>query len=109
MVEILAGNVNFFAGKIHAADQQWEHAAQRAEQQHLPDAAGTFYALKAVQDALVANCAAARTAAHRGLALDRSAATVPEDALALALCREAVPAFQGAQPRSSAGPTHTLV
>src|SRR6266704_615796 len=96
MVEILAGNVNFFAGKIHAADQQWEHAAQRAEQQHLPDAAGTFYALKAVHDALVSDCAAARTAAHRGLALDRSAATVPDAALALALCGEAGPAWQQA-------------
>src|SRR5438067_9720401 len=109
MVEILAGNVNFFAGKIHAADQQWEHAAQRAEQQHLPDAAGTFYALKAVHDALVSNCAAARTAAHRGLALDRSAATVPDAALALALCGEAGPALQEAEHLASAVPTNTLV
>ena len=109
MVEILAGNVNFFAGKIHAADQQWEHAAQRAEQQHLPDAAGTFYALKAVHDALVSDCAAARTAAHRGLALDRSAATVPDAALALALCGEAGPALQEAEHLASAVPTNTLV
>src|SRR5436309_8169751 len=109
MVEILAGNVNFFAGKIHAADQQWEHAAQRAEQQHLPDTAGTFYALKAVHDALVSDCAAARTAAHRGLALDRSAATVPDAALALALCGEAGPALQEAEHLASAVPTNTLV
>jgi serine/threonine protein kinase/Flp pilus assembly protein TadD len=109
MVEILAGNVNFFAGKIHAADQQWEHAAQRAEQQHLPDAAGTFYALKAVHDALVSNCAAARTAAHRSLALDRSAATVPNAALALALCGESGPALQEAEHLASAVPTNTLV
>src|SRR5256886_11705939 len=98
----------FFAGKIHAADQQWEHAAQRAEQQHLPDAAGTFYALKAVHDALVSDCAAARTAAHRGLALDRSAATVPDAALALALCGEAGPALQETEHLASPVPTNTL-
>src|SRR5205809_841499 len=109
MVEILAGNVNFFAGKIHAADQQWEHAAQRAEQQHLPDAARTLYALKPVHDALVSDCAAARTAAHRGLALDRSAATVPDAALALALCGEAGPALQEAEHLASVVPTNTLV
>jgi eukaryotic-like serine/threonine-protein kinase len=109
MVEILAGNVNFFEGKIHAADQQWEHAAQRAEQQHFPDTAGTFYALKAVHDALGSDCAAARTAAHRSLALDRSAATVPNAALALALCGEAGPALQEAEHLASAVPTNTLV
>jgi eukaryotic-like serine/threonine-protein kinase len=109
MVEILAGNVNFLAGKIHAADQQWEHAAQRAEQQHFPDSAGTFYALKAVHDALVSDCAAARSVAHRGLALDRSAATVPDAALALALCGEAGPALQEAEHLASAVPTNTLV
>jgi eukaryotic-like serine/threonine-protein kinase len=109
MVEFLAGNINFYAGKIQAADQFWEHAAQRAEQQHFPDSAGTFYALRAVHDALVSECSSARTAAHRGLALDRSAATVPDTALALALCGETGPALQEAERLAIAVPSNTLV
>src|ERR1700731_2445997 len=78
MVENLAGNINFFSGRIHIASQQWEHAALRAEQQHFPDTAGSFYALQAVHDALASSCTTARDAAHRGLALDLSLATVPD-------------------------------
>src|SRR5712692_8322443 len=109
MVEVLAGNVNLFSGKIHAADQQWEHSAQRAEQQHFVDAAGNFYALRAVHDAFASNCAAARDAAHRGLALDRSMTTVPDAALALALCGETGPALKEMQHLASEVPSNTLV
>jgi serine/threonine protein kinase len=109
MVEVLAANVNFFSGKLHAADQQWEHSAQRAEQQHFVDAAGSFYALRAVHDALASNCAAARDAAHRGLALDRSMTTVPDAALALALCGETGPALKEMQHLASEVPSNTLV
>jgi eukaryotic-like serine/threonine-protein kinase len=107
-VDGLDGNINFFIGRIHAADQQWAHAAQRTEQQHLPDAAGNYYAFKALHDALVSDCPAAREAAHRGLALDRSAATVPDAALALALCGETGPALQEAEHLVAAAPTNTL-
>jgi hypothetical protein len=82
-------------GKMHDADRLWEHAAQRAEQQHLPDAAGGLYSVKAVHDALVSNCSAARESAHHGLALDKSTATVPDAALALALCGETGPGACG--------------
>ena len=75
-------------GRMHDADRLWEHAGQRAEQQHLPDAAGGIYAVKALHDALVSNCPAARESANRGLAIDHSVATVPDAALALALCGE---------------------
>ena len=51
-------------GRMHDADRLWEHAGQRAEQQHLPDAAGGIYAVKALHDALVSNCSAARDSAH---------------------------------------------
>jgi tetratricopeptide (TPR) repeat protein len=108
-VEAVAGNINFFLGKIHAADQQWEHAAQRALQQHFSDAAGSFYAFKAVHDALSSNCAAGREAAHRALALDHSMATVPDASLALALCGESGPAAQEMERLATATPTNTLV
>ncbi len=108
-VEATLGNINFFSGKIHAADQQWEHAAKRADQQHLPDAAGGLYGVKALQDALVSNCPAARDSARRGLALDRSMATVPDVALALALCGEGASAMQEIQRLAAASPTNTLV
>jgi serine/threonine protein kinase len=109
MVESVAGNINYFVGKIRAADQQWEHAAQRAEQQHFADSAGGFYAFRAVHDALASNCTAARDSAHRGLALDRSMTTVPDAALALALCGETGPALQEMQHLASAAATNTLV
>src|SRR5436309_6772859 len=108
-VEIATGTINFFLGKIHTADQQWEHAAQRIEQQHLPDAAGGGYAFKALHDALVTNCAPARETARRALALDHSVATVPNAALALALCGESAPALQEIERLASAAPTNTLV
>ena len=103
-----AATIYFFLGRMHEADQHWEHAGQRAEQQHLPDAAGGLYALKAVHDALVSNCSAARDAAHRGLALDHSTATVPDAALALALCGETSPALKYAERLSVEAPNNTL-
>src|SRR3984893_10687445 len=109
MVETLAGNIKFFSGRIHIAGQQWEHAARRAEQQHFPATPGRFYALKAVHDALASSCTTARDAAHRGLALDRSLATVPDAALALALCGETGPALQEMERLATGAPTNTLV
>ena len=108
-IEATAGNINFFLGKLHIADQQWSHAAQRAIQQHLPDAAGGIYALKAVHDALASNCAGARDSAQRGLALDHSLATVPEATLALALCGETGPALKEMDRLAATSPTSTLV
>jgi eukaryotic-like serine/threonine-protein kinase len=109
MVEVVAGNINFYTGKNHTAGQEWEHAAQRAEQQHFADTAGSFYALKAVHDALVSKCGDAREAAHRGLALDHSMATVPDAALALALCGEVGPALQETEKLAAGAPANTLV
>ncbi|MCU1295780.1 MAG: transcriptional regulator, CadC, partial [Acidobacteriaceae bacterium] len=108
-VEATAGSINFFAGRLHQADQRGEHAAQRAEQQHLPDSAGGLYSLKALSDAMVHNCATARDAARHGLALDHSTATVPSAALALAICGETGPALQEMEHLAAAEPTNTLV
>ena len=108
-VEATAGNINSFIGKMHAADGQFQHSAQRAEQQHLADSAGGIYSLKAIRDALASNCAGARDAAHRGLALDHSTATVPDATLALALCGESGPALQEIERLAAAEPTNTLV
>ena len=94
---------------MHAADGQFQHSAQRAEQQHLADSAGGIYSLKAIRDALASNCAGARDAAHRGLALDHSTATVPDATLALALCGESGPALQEIERLAAAEPTNTLV
>ena len=96
-------------GKMHDADQQWTQGAQRAEQQHLTDAAGGMYAIKAVHDALVSNCAAARESAHHGLALDHSAATAPDAALALALCGEGGPALSAIERLATEQPANSLV
>jgi len=108
-VEAVAGTIAFYQGRVHEADRRWEHAAQRAEQQHLPDAAGGTYALKAVHDAFASNCPGAKDAAHRGLALDHSVATVPDATLALALCGEAAAALKEAEKLAAESPANTLV
>jgi tetratricopeptide (TPR) repeat protein len=96
-------------GKMHDADQQWGQAAQRAEQQHLPDVAAGFYASMALHNALVSNCPAARESAHRGLALDRTVTTVPDAAMALALCGEGGVAEKEMQRLAADAPSNTLV
>jgi len=84
VVESTAAMIYFDQGRIHLADQHWEHSAQRMEQQHLTDTAGGLYGTKALQDALSENCSGARETAHRALTVDRSMATVPNAALAMA-------------------------
>jgi eukaryotic-like serine/threonine-protein kinase len=108
-VEAGAATIYFSMGKMHDADRLWEHSAQRAEQQHLPDAAGGLYSVKAIHDALASNCSTARDSAHRGLTLDRSAATVPDAALALALCGDTGPAIAEIQRLAAEVPNNTLV
>jgi serine/threonine protein kinase/Flp pilus assembly protein TadD len=108
-VESGAAAIYFSMGRMHDADRLWDHSAQRAEQQHLPDAAGGIYSVKALHDALVSNCSAARDSAHHGLTLDRSAATVPDAALALALCGETGPAIAEIQRLAADVPNNTLV
>lgn len=109
LVEGVAANINFFSGKVHFAYQQWEHSAQRALQQHLPDTAGSLYAQEAVHAAFSSDCATARAAAHRSLAVDHSDATVPNATLALALCGDGGAALQEIQRLASARPTNTIV
>lgn len=109
ILEGTAATIYFYLGKMHEADRLWEQAAKRAEQQHIPDSAGATYAVKAVHDALVGNCGGAREAAHKGLALDQSMATVPDAALTLALCGEAAPATAAIEKAVAATPTNTLM
>ncbi len=109
VVEGVVGNINFFMGKARIAAQQWQHSAQRALQEHLPDTAGSFYGLTAVHAAFTSDCPAARSAAHRAVALDHSEVTVPNAALALAFCGESGPALQEMERLASEEPTNTLV
>jgi serine/threonine protein kinase/Flp pilus assembly protein TadD len=108
MLDATAANINFFMGKMRVANQGWSRAAQRAAQQQFPDMAGSLYALAAMNNAFASNCTAARDLAHRGLTLDHSVATIPNAAMALALCGESAPALQELQKLIAAGPTNTL-
>jgi serine/threonine protein kinase/Flp pilus assembly protein TadD len=108
LVDAGVASGNFYLGRMHEADQLWEQAAKKAEQQHLSDSAGGLYAVKAVHDALVSNCAAARDAAHKGMALDQSLATLPDATLALALCGESGPALKEIEHAAANAPTSTL-
>ena len=107
-VEANAASIYFSQGRMHDADRLWEHAGQRAEQQHLSDAAGGLYAVKALHDALVSNCPAARDSANRGLAIDHSVATVPDASLALALCGDTGPALKEMGRLAADAPNNTL-
>jgi len=109
VVEAEAGSIYYYLGRMHDADRHWDAAARRAEQQHLPDAAGGFYSLQSVHDALVSNCSSALAAAHRGLALDQSIATVPDASLAMALCGESGAGLKEMERLRDASPTNTLV
>jgi tetratricopeptide (TPR) repeat protein/predicted Ser/Thr protein kinase len=109
LIQATVGNVYFYLGKLQAANQQWARAAQRSAQQHLSDTAGGFYALMALNDSTAANCSVGRESAHRALALDHSVATVPDAALALALCGETPAAAQEMQRLAASSPTNTLV
>jgi tetratricopeptide (TPR) repeat protein/predicted Ser/Thr protein kinase len=108
VVEAGAATFYLFLGRMHDANQHWEQAAKRAEQQHFPDSAGGLYAVKALHDALVSNCGAARDAAHEGLGLDHSIATVPDAVLALALCGEGGPALKEVEKAAAEAPNNTL-
>lgn len=109
LVEGEVGNINFFIGKPRIAAQEWEHSAQRATQQHLPDTAGSYYALLAIHAALNSDCPTARISSRSALRLDHSEATVPNAALALAFCGESGPALQEMERLATAEPTNTLV
>jgi len=108
-LEATASTMYMDQGRMHEANLHWEQAAKRAEQQHFPDTAGGFYAVKALHNALVSYCNGARDAAHKGFALDHSIATVPDAALALALCGETAIALSEIQRLAAESPTNTLV
>ncbi len=103
-----AGTYYLFLGKMHQAEKEWELGATRAQQEHIPDAAGTSYALLALHDALIGNCNGSRGAAHKALALDHSMATTPDAAMALALCGESSAALSEVARAAAAAPTNTL-
>jgi serine/threonine protein kinase/Flp pilus assembly protein TadD len=108
VLQTSAASLYLDAGRMHDADAQWEQAAKRAESQHINDAAGLVYAVRAVHDALVGNCPPARESAHKGLSLDQSIATVPDATLALALCGETAPALKQVEEAAAASPSNTL-
>jgi serine/threonine protein kinase/Flp pilus assembly protein TadD len=108
ILEANAATLYYFAGRIADADRHWEQAAQRAQQQHFTDSAGGIFAVKAVHDALVSNCTAAREAARKGLSLDHSMATVPDATLAQALCGDAVAAVKQMEQLAADTPSNTL-
>jgi len=108
-VESGAAIIYFDQGQMRQADQHWMHSGQRMEQQHLTDSAGGVYAMQALHHALVGDCSGARDAAHQALNVDRSVATVPNAALALALCGEGPPALKEIERLAADQPMNTLL
>jgi eukaryotic-like serine/threonine-protein kinase len=108
LVEATGATYYLYLGRMHEADQHWESAAKRAEQQHISDTAGSLYSVKALHDALVSNCGAARDAARKGLGLDRSIASVPDATLAMAFCGDTENALREVDRAAAEAPLNTL-
>jgi serine/threonine protein kinase/Flp pilus assembly protein TadD len=104
-----AATIYFFQGRMHKADQMWEQAARRAEQQHFSDSAGALYAVKALHDALMSSCGTAKDSARKALALDHSMATVPDASLAMALCGDGAAALKEVERSAAEAPNNTLI
>ena len=108
-IDSLAAAIYFDAGRMHKADEQWMHAAQRTVQLKITDTAGSIYSTAALEHALVGECSATRTDAQKALNTDRSATTVPNAALALALCGDSGPAVKEMERIANDQPSNTLV
>jgi serine/threonine protein kinase/tetratricopeptide (TPR) repeat protein len=108
-VESAAAIIYFDQGQMRQADQHWTHSGQRMEQQHLTDSAGGVYAVQALHHALIGDCRGARDAAHQALNVDRSVVTVPNAALAIALCGEGPPALKEIERLAADQPMNTLL
>jgi eukaryotic-like serine/threonine-protein kinase len=108
-VDASAATINYYIGRVHEGDRLMLQASNRSEQQHLNDTAGGIFSLKALYDAFSSDCPAARDAAHKGLALDHSMATVPDATLALAICGEGSLGLKEMQAEAAAEPNNTLV
>jgi serine/threonine protein kinase/Flp pilus assembly protein TadD len=108
-IEAAAATIFFAQGRMHEANQHWDHAAQRAEQLHLTDSAGGIYALRALEDALAEGCSGVRESARHALAVDRSAATVPNAAVAMALCGDGPAALKEMERVAAEQSMNTLV
>ncbi len=106
-LEASAATFYLYLGRMHEADQHWEQAAKRAEQQHISDAAGSIYSVKALHDALVSNCTAAKDAARKAMSLDQSIATIPNSTLALVLCGD-TSATKEIERASAESPNNTM-
>ncbi len=104
-----AAIIYFELGRLREANQHWDHAAQRAEQQHLADAAGSIYGLKAMEDAFVGGCPAARESARHALSVDHSMATVPSVAIAVAFCGDGPAGQKEIDTLAADQPINTLV
>jgi tetratricopeptide (TPR) repeat protein len=109
LVEATAAMVYFDQGRMREARQRWEHTGQRTEQQHMNDTAGTLVGTWALEEALTGNCGNARTAAHRALQDDTSFATVPNAALAMALCGDGAAAIKEIDRVAAEQPANTMI
>ncbi len=109
VLDELAANADVFSGHLKDARIDEERGAQVAASAKLSDSEATILATMAMNDVQLDDCPSAKALAHRALALDRSIASLPNSALALALCGEAPTALAETVKLAKANPDSTLV
>ncbi|HEX5235447.1 MAG TPA: protein kinase [Silvibacterium sp.] len=109
ILDLLASNIDFFLGHIKDAQTDGGRGAQSAAAAKLSDTEATILGTMAINEAQLDHCQAASVLGHRALALDRSVISLPNSALALALCGEAPLAMSEAAKLAKDNPDNSLM
>ena len=109
---ILAGSgsdINYVQGNLPEARKDIEHAAELAVHAKAADAAGSYLALASRYEAMLGDCAIATRYATRALTFDDSAETLPDAAVALAMCGAGSEQLAALHKMADAAPENTLL
>jgi class 3 adenylate cyclase/tetratricopeptide (TPR) repeat protein len=104
----VATDVDIAQGHVAEASRDAEHGALRARDAKLTDSAANILATLAINLAQFDDCQRALLLARRALTMDRSAATVPDASLALALCGVSDPALAAARKLAAENASNIL-
>jgi class 3 adenylate cyclase/tetratricopeptide (TPR) repeat protein len=109
---ILAGSesdINYVQGDRPEARKYIEHAALLALHAKAADAAGSYFALASRYEAMLGDCGQAVTYAKKSLTYDDSAETLPDAAVALAMCGAGAEQLVDLHKLADAAPENTLL
>jgi class 3 adenylate cyclase/tetratricopeptide (TPR) repeat protein len=103
------GDIDIAQGRLADARSDFDQGVRRAQDSKLYDAAGNILASFAMAEAQFGNCGQALDIARKALVLDQSAITVPNAALAMALCGRGADATTRMEKLAKQVPSNSLV